>query len=182
MKRLGLAMLTTFGLGHMRPASGTWGSMPPCAVAGGILLTGWLVAPGGAPTSDSAIGWPPTLWLIYHLTLATICITFTASCIAWGRLAEQTWGRKDPGQVVADETAGQCIPLLFLPWPVVSDPLRAAATIACLFIAFRLFDIVKPWPAGRLQALPRGWGIVVDDLVVGVQLAVLAQITLRMLF
>src|SRR5690606_5533767 len=152
------------------------------AIAGGILLIGWLIAPGGAPTSDSAIGWPPTLWITYHAILTTILIAFTLACIPWGRLAEETFRRKDPGEVVADETAGQCIPLMFLPWPVVSDPLRAAATIACLFIAFRLFDIVKPWPAGRLQALPRGWGIVVDDLVVGVQLAVLAQIVLRALF
>jgi phosphatidylglycerophosphatase A len=167
MTRHAHMLLTTFGLGHMPIASGTWGSLPPPAIAWGLILLG--LGPVEAP-------------ILYHAVLGAIILLYSWACVAYGTQAETRWGKKDPGQVVADETAGQCIPLLFLPWPVVNDPLRAAATIGCLFIAFRLFDIVKPWPAGRLQALPRGWGIVVDDLIVGVQLAILAQIILRTLF
>jgi phosphatidylglycerophosphatase A len=174
-------MLTTFGLGYLRPASGTWGSMPPAAIAGLILLAGWLLAPGGEPTPDAAIGWPPALWIIYHATLIAILLAFSLACIMWGDVAEATFRRKDPGQVVADETAGQCIMLMLLPWPAVSDPFRAAVTIGCLFIAFRILDIIKPFPAGRLQALRSGWGILIDDIIVGLQGAVLAQVVLRVL-
>jgi phosphatidylglycerophosphatase A len=36
------------------------------------------------------------------------------------------------------------------------------------FVLFRLFDILKPWPVRRLEALPEGWGIVLDDVAAGV--------------
>ncbi|MCA9304204.1 MAG: phosphatidylglycerophosphatase A, partial [Phycisphaerales bacterium] len=84
-------MLTTGGLGHMKPASGTWGSMPPVVLAGLMILAG--VGPSGA-----------NAW-VYFLVLSVILVIYSGACIAYGVDAEAKW-KKDPGQVVADETAG----------------------------------------------------------------------------
>jgi phosphatidylglycerophosphatase A len=61
---------------------------------------------------------------------------------------------------VIDEVAGQLVTLFLVE--------GGAGTIAGGFLVFRLLDIVKPWPAGRLEALPGGWGIMADDLMAGV--------------
>jgi phosphatidylglycerophosphatase A len=74
--------------------------------------------------------------------------------------AEKYFGRIDPGQVVIDEVVGQTI--TFLAQPRVSWKWLLAG-----FILFRLFDIVKPFPARRAERLPGGWGIMVDDVVAG---------------
>jgi phosphatidylglycerophosphatase A len=80
-------------------------------------------------------------------------------------------GRKDPQVVVVDEVAGMLITML--PMPDVSW----RATIVG-FLLFRLFDVTKPWPARRLEGLPGGWGIVMDDVAAGVFGAV-AMVGLR---
>jgi phosphatidylglycerophosphatase A len=80
---------------------------------------------------------------------------------AWSaRLTEQALGVEDPGPVVIDEVVGMFVSLLWLPatWPVV----------LAAFLAFRIFDIVKPWPADRLEHVPGGWGVMADDVMAGV--------------
>jgi phosphatidylglycerophosphatase A len=74
---------------------------------------------------------------------------------------EKYFGRVDPGQVVIDEVAGQMI--TFLLQPHASWKLLFAG-----FVLFRFFDMTKPFPAGRAERLPAGWGIMVDDVVAGV--------------
>jgi phosphatidylglycerophosphatase A len=97
----------------------------------------------------------PGTWL---LALATAAV-FLAGVWASGRFATLI-GVKDPGSAVIDEVAGQWLALL----PVAFDwrfyPLA--------FLLFRIGDITKIWPARRLEALPGGVGIMVDDLVPGV--------------
>jgi phosphatidylglycerophosphatase A len=139
--------------------------MPTAAVAWLLLLAG--IGPAGA-------GW------LYYLVLLAILLVFTATCVLFGDVAEAAW-RKDPSQVVADETAGMCLPLLFLPAWAVDTAWEATAVIAAAFLLFRAFDIVKPWPAGRLQRLPAGWGIVIDDLVAGAMALAVMQVVLRTL-
>jgi phosphatidylglycerophosphatase A len=73
--------------------------------------------------------------------------------------AEALFGEKDPGPVVIDEIAGQMVSLLFLP---INLPVLALG-----FVLFRILDVLKPWPANRLEALPGGSGIMADDLMVG---------------
>jgi phosphatidylglycerophosphatase A len=163
-----LALITVFGLGHMRPASGTWGSLPTVVIAGGLWALGQ--SPGaGVESSGNAV---------YHGVLAMILVTFSAACVRFGDAAEAKWGH-DPAEVVADETAGQCVPLLLLPASAFADGTRALATLAGAFVLFRIFDILKPWPAGRLQRVAGGWGIVLDDLMAGVYAAVVLQGVLR---
>jgi len=69
--------------------------------------------------------------------------------------------------VVADETAGQCVTLLMIPTAMLGTPLSAFLTLLGAFLLFRAFDILKPWPAGAMQNIRGGWGILLDDWVAG---------------
>ncbi len=158
-------MLTAGGLCHMRPASGTWGSTPPPALA---LLPVWLAAANA---------------IAINAALVVMGVLFSWACVAFGHFAEERWGKKDPGQVVADEVAGQCIALLALPWQPMTDfaSLRYDVLLAGgAFIAFRIFDIIKPPPANALQRLKAGWGILVDDLFAGAYALIVVQLVARL--
>jgi phosphatidylglycerophosphatase A len=88
-----------------------------------------------------------------------------------GSRTEELSGRKDPGKIVVDEVAGQLIalvPLMFVKWSMM--------TVMVSFILFRFFDIVKPYPANRLQELKGGAGVMCDDLVAGVYAAIIVGV------
>ena len=160
-----LAMLHVFGLGHAPIASGTFGSLPPVVLA---LLLVQLAQPH---------------WLV-NLSLVLMGVVFSIACVRFGGLAEITWGRKDPGQVVADEVAGQCVALLALPWATPGDPnalVRNLILGITAFLAFRFFDILKPPPARNLERLKGGFGILVDDLITGAMALVVMQVFSRVL-
>lgn len=144
-----LRYITTFGLGHRRPASGTWGSLPPVAVA---LL--FILIDAGPATQPA----------IFRAVMGAITIFFAWACIAEGDRAELRWG-KDPGEAVADETSGQALVLALLPAATTTTISHATLATLVAFIAFRLADIIKPWPANAIQRLPAGWGILLDDLI-----------------
>jgi phosphatidylglycerophosphatase A len=92
-----------------------------------------------------------------------------------GSRTERLSGSKDPGKVVIDEVAGQLIALLPL-------PLTRGQPIMLLmaFLLFRFFDIVKPYPARKLEGLHGGLGIMLDDVVAGVYAAIVVAVTLAM--
>lgn len=144
--------ITTFGLGHCRPAPGTWGSLPPCVMVLGLIAAGY--TPHSHPE-------------VYFGALAAVLLAFSVACVAQGKAAEAQFGRKDPSQAVADETAGQCLPLMVLPASASAGVGSAWLSVLVAFLLFRVCDILKPPPANQLQALPAGWGILVDDLVAG---------------
>jgi phosphatidylglycerophosphatase A len=75
-------------------------------------------------------------------------------------LVERESKRQDPGHVVIDEVAGQWIAL-------ICSRVNLSHLLAG-FLFFRLFDIVKPWPARQLESMPAGWGIMLDDVAAGV--------------
>ncbi len=157
--------LTTFGLGFLRPAPGTWGSIPP------PLLAAILVLLHANPA--------------WHYALMGIIFLFFSAVTVWfGRYAEGRFGRKDAAEVVSDETAAVALALAGAN-PAVWNAESAAPIlvyIALCFFGFRAFDIVKPWPARSLERLPRGWGVLVDDLVAGVYTAIGAQIVVGVAF
>lgn len=140
---------TVFGLGYLRPASGTWASLVAVLVAWGI---------------DRALGFPA-------LALATFGVTVLGFWAVGRALAGQTG--EDPSEFVIDEVAGQWLALLapsaaiwvhggVMPWPA---PLAA-------FVFFRLFDIWKPWLVGRADRRGDAAGVMIDDLWAGVFAAV----------
>ncbi len=150
--------LTSMGLGFLRPAPGTWGSMPPVGLV--IVL---MLFDAGAVTVNIVLG----------VVLLVSCVL----CVMYGEYAEERFGRKDAGEVVIDETAGQCVPLFVIPLSAYAgtEPMtgfiRAALMCGSAFLFFRIFDIIKPWPARRLESLPAGWGVLADDLVAGLYAA-----------
>ena len=146
-------LLTTGGLGHMRPASGTWGSLPPVIIAYALIMLG--------------IGSGDPLAWVYFLVLALICIIYSTACVLLGHEAEAKWG-KDPSEVVADETAGQCLTLMFIPAGICNCPMTTMGAVLGAFFLFRAFDILKPWPAGAMQKIAGGWGILLDDIIAGI--------------
>lgn len=72
---------------------------------------------------------------------------------------EEAWG-PDPGPVVIDEFVGFYVTVAFL-------PLSPGLGVAGFFI-FRLLDILKPPPVRASEKLPRGWGVVMDDVIAGI--------------
>jgi len=76
-----------------------------------------------------------------------------------GNVVEPIWG-KDHGRVVIDEVAGMCISLIFI-------PVSIKFVIAAL-VLFRFFDIAKPLFIRKLELLPGGWGVMMDDVLAGV--------------
>jgi phosphatidylglycerophosphatase A len=74
--------------------------------------------------------------------------------------AERYFGGVDPGPVVIDEVLGMLVTLAFIPVGV-SGALAG-------FVIFRIFDVLKPWPANRLENLHSGAGIIADDAMAGV--------------
>jgi len=127
------------------------------------------VAPG---TIGSAVG-----LLVYVLVwwtqspvveVALIAGLFAAGVWA-GTVAERFFGGIDPGPVVIDEVVGMLITLAFIPvgW--------SAAVVG--FLLFRVFDIIKPYPAGRFEQLHGGLGVMADDAMA----AVYANLSLRLL-
>ena len=73
--------------------------------------------------------------------------------------AERSLGGKDPGAIVIDEVAGMALSVLTLP--------LTPAVLSAGFGLFRVFDVVKPYPANALQRLPGGVGVMIDDVVAG---------------
>lgn len=160
MNPVGRTLITTFGLGYMRPASGTWGSLPPCVAAAVLVVIG-----GRFGFGSGSIGW--------YVLQVFFALYFSWVCVKFGDGAEAEFGKKDPGQVVADETAGMALTLLFIPFAwIPPDPVSILVVLGVAFILFRVADILKLPPANGLQRLKGGWGILVDDLAAGVQAGV----------
>jgi phosphatidylglycerophosphatase A len=90
----------------------------------------------------------------------TASVIFGIGVWAAGR-AEESFGCSDPSRVVVDEVVGQMVTLLTCP--------RASWKLLLTgFALFRFFDVIKPFPAGRAEHLPGGWGIMTDDVVAGI--------------
>jgi phosphatidylglycerophosphatase A len=104
-----------------------------------------------------------------------LILAFTVAGIWAGTRTEQLSGRKDPGKVVVDEVAGQFVAL----FPVTLVTRWSTAAVIVSFILFRFFDIVKPYPANRLQEMNGGAGVMFDDLVAGVYGAAIVSIFLK---
>ena len=92
--------------------------------------------------------------------LTVVLVAVTVLGIWAGGEAERALGVKDPGAIVVDEVAGMTLSVLVLP--------RTPAVLVVGFFLFRVFDVLKPFPANVSQRLPGGLGVMVDDLIAGV--------------
>ena len=144
-----LLMVTAGGLGLIKPAPGTWGSIPPVVLAAAFAPFGWTAVVVG---------------------LAILLALGSVICIGLADWYAKHFGVPDPGQVVCDEVAGMSLCLLLLPWhdPDWQDSLIQAVVA---FLLFRAFDILKPPPIEQSQQLRGGWGVLVDDLLAGLAAA-----------
>ena len=137
-----LSFATLGPVGRKLPAPGTWGS-----VAGLLYFTVFFYPLGIVGT------------LIFSALGAYLAIALCGE-------AEFRLARKDPGEVILDEFVA--VPLCFLGWRQLAEgiiPMKWAWIIFVVGLAlFRLFDILKPFGIRRLQDLPAGWGVVVDDV------------------
>jgi phosphatidylglycerophosphatase A len=89
-----------------------------------------------------------------------LILCFLGLSIWAGGTAERLLGRRDPPEVVSDEVAGFMVTLYLLPFSWVY--------IAGGFVLFRIMDIAKPFPIRRIEGIPGGIGIVLDDVLAGI--------------
>jgi phosphatidylglycerophosphatase A len=124
------------------------------------LFTGYFPAGPGTIGSLAALAlyfWTP----VSHpgvLPVAIVVLFFTG---VWASTETEKTHGHDAGIINVDEMAGMWISLLFLPAWFKGFWLIGA------FLLFRLFDVVKPFPVNEAQNLPRGWGVMVDDVAAG---------------
>ena len=146
MNRLAHLIATFGGVGHLRPAPGTWGSLAAL----------------------------PAGWALYELGgVALFCVGIVlAFASGWWATAVETRGKADhdPSEIVIDEVAGQWIALL----PVMIGASHSGAGVLALwpgwvtaFVAFRLFDITKPGPVGWADRQHGPLGVMLDDVIAG---------------
>jgi phosphatidylglycerophosphatase A len=152
LDRLRLGIVSSGFLGLSPVAPGTVGTL------GGVLLAFLLARTGNF-----------LLW-----TLLT-CVVLYAIGRPLGAWAEKRAGGKDPGFYVLDEVIGYLVTVLW-----TQGPNLLALTLA--FFVFRFFDIVKPPPARRLEALGGGDGILLDDVVAGLYGLVVMVLARTLLF
>lgn len=136
---------TVGGIGLLRPAPGTWGS------AVGLLLGVLLHIVGG-------------FWLLLAATVAVTALGYWAVAVEVGDSAD------DPSEFVIDEVAGQWValwPVSFGAWMMGADILTLYPGLITAFLAFRLFDILKPGPVGWADKQHGAFGIMADDVIAG---------------
>jgi phosphatidylglycerophosphatase A len=105
-------------------------------------------------------------WPLYLLLIVLLFVVGIASSTAYSMILN----KKDPRKIVIDEAAGQLLCLFRMndAWPL----------LALSFVLFRFFDIVKPFPIKQVERLPRGLGIMADDIVAAFYAGILVNLYL----
>jgi len=155
LRSLSVWIATGLGAGYFPVAPGTAGSVVGLALV--LALRQTSLGSAGLGISLAAMA----------------AVVFAVGVWSAGK-AEKAFGRVDPGQVVIDEVLGQIITFIAtprIPW----------FGLIAGFILFRVFDIVKPFPARRAERFPGGWGIMLDDVVAGLYSLIALVILGRMI-
>ena len=139
-------------IGHLPKAPGTWGTLVAVPFAAALFM---MIGLWGA------------------VVVSIVFILFSVWCCS---AAEKVLHQRDPGCVVLDEFVA--VPVCYfgvaLFNPQVHLQLTTSSSVLsyqgvglhlAVFVLFRIFDIWKPWPVGPSQKWPRGWGVVMDDVL-----------------
>ncbi len=113
---------------------------------------------------------PPLSWL----TLVIASAIFFVIGVWASDIAETEWG-KDPGKVNWDEVVGMMI-------TVIALPAKHWIIYVAAFFAFRIFDIIKPFPVNRMEKIKGGMGIMADDVMAGIYSNLVLQIIFRFIY
>lgn len=123
-----------------------------------------------APGTVGTLGALP-LWLLVRgggpWVVAAVAVVVTLAGVWSAGVVARSSAMKDPQIVVIDEVAGVLVALAGAP--------ESVGGIVGAVLLFRIFDMTKPFPARRAENLPGGWGIVVDDVVAGLQAALVVR-------
>jgi phosphatidylglycerophosphatase A len=198
--RFSYLIATGVGLGYLKPAPGTWGSLLGLVIAAISHPFTWFLIFGNglvlgigkdAPLLSGTLGMLVLLLpsLLVWLVLAYLGVHTSEQVAAFA-------GVKDPQYVVIDEISGVHLALILglAPFTGPTTFMNAADAQAFAlytglsvlnwryllagFLLFRLFDIWKPFPCRRLENLPGGWGIMVDDWMAGIYAAICLRLAL----
>jgi phosphatidylglycerophosphatase A len=159
--------LTTFGVGYVPGAPGTYGSIVGVVIYVGVL---WLIGIASILVFGGDGKITPVFWAFTNAIIAIGLVVFSLVGIWASGRSISMLGNDDPSEAIVDEVMGQLIVFLFVPfglgWPF----------ILAGFLLFRLFDIWKPYPIDSLQMLPGGIGVCADDILAGVYAGVCLSI------
>jgi len=158
--------LATCGVGYLPFAPGTWGSLLGVGV---YALVRAQTANHFNLFGDKGLEAHAIEGLRVSCLLSALILLSTIGAWAASHV-ERFTKRKDPGIVVIDEVVGQLITFLFVPFSAGVWPLIVG------FLAFRLFDIWKPYPIRRLESLESGLGVMADDVLAGAYAATLLSL------
>jgi len=129
-------------------------------IAATVCYSGYVpVAPGTAGSAVTAVAYYYLCGSLGPAGWAAVLLVGLAVSIFCADAMAREWG-KDPKRVVIDEAIGYLVTVALLP--------HGLWTAVLGFLAFRVFDVVKPPPIRKLEELPGGWGIVLDDVLAGV--------------
>jgi phosphatidylglycerophosphatase A len=185
---LSFLLATSFGLGYLPKAPGTWGSLAGLAL---VWPLGLLLSAAGSPKADFHVeDW---YFVVHFHVLALLCILVAALGVLVSSRVAAYSGMKDPQYVVVDEVSGQMLTLLLGGFSAATHSFGTAIFnpgasfyfdvpwkfLLTGFILFRLFDIWKPFPIRKLEKLPGGWGIMADDWLAGIYAAILLRLALH---
>lgn len=151
MNKLKLGIVSCCFLGCSPFAPGTVGTLGGVAIAWALRGTQW--------------------YLAWSLLAAALLYLVGRSLGEW---SEQYAGEKDPGIFVLDEVIGYLITVAWCAGP-------SLLTLVAGFFVFRFFDVFKPGPARRMERIPGGDGILLDDVVAGLIGLVFVMVPLRLL-
>lgn len=101
------------------------------------------------------------------LHLLSLAVLFLCGLLVI-RKAEEMFGKKDARKIVIDEAVGMLVALFLVP--------QKPVLILFAFIAFRLTDIIKPFPAAEAERLKSPWGVMLDDIIAGVYANIATQV------
>jgi phosphatidylglycerophosphatase A len=127
------------------------------------------LAPGTVGSAVGLVVYLLVWWSGSPIVEVALIVGLFAAGVWAGTIAERYFGGIDPGPIVLDEVVGMLITLAFI-------PVNAYGAVAGFFI-FRVFDVIKPFPAGRMEKLHGGLGVMADDAMA----AIYGNITLRIL-